>query len=171
MLQLSQSLINRPVLSLRTGTAVATTLSPIINPNNLKIEGLYCQDRFSKARLVLLYQDIRDMLPNGIVVNDHEALTEPKELVRLKDIMEIAFELIGKPVVTVSKDRVGKVTDYATEIETMYIQKLYASQPILKNLTGGSLSIDRSQIVEITSHRIIIGDLQKTVPVGAAATA
>lgn len=171
MLQLSQNLINRPLLSLRTGTAVATTLAPIINPNNLKIEGLYCQDRFSKAQLVLLYQDIRDMLPNGIVINDHDVLTEPEELIRLKDIMDLGFELLGKPVVTVSKNRIGKVSDYATEMETMFIQKIYASQPLLKNLAGGSLSIDRSQIVEITNQKIVINDLQKTAPVRAAATA
>src|SRR5579864_7400151 len=107
MLQLSGSLINRPVLSLRTGTVVATILAPIINPNNLKIEGFYCQDRFQKTRLVLLYQDIRDVLPQGLVVNDHDVLSEPEELVRLHDIMKLQFELIGKPVVTVSKDKIG----------------------------------------------------------------
>lgn len=172
MLQLSQSLINRPVLSLRTGTTVAMALAPIINPNNLKIEGLWCQDRFKKnQRLVLLYQDVRDVLPRGIVVNDHDVLTEPEELVRLKEIMDLGFELLGKPVVTVSKERVGKVTDYATEVETMYIQKLYVGQSLIKSLTGGSLSIDRSQIVEITNRRIIINDLHKTIPVGATAVA
>jgi sporulation protein YlmC with PRC-barrel domain len=77
--------------------------------------------------------------------------------------------LIGKPVVTQGKDKVGKVSDYATEIETMYIQKLYVSQPLLKSLTGGSLSIDRSQIMEITNRRIIITDLLQPTKVRAEA--
>lgn len=169
MLQLSSSLINVPVLSLRTGSPIATAVEPIINPNNLKIEGFYCEDAFDKTRLVLLYQDIRDIIKNGFVVDDIESLVEPDELVRLKDIMDIGFELIGKPIETTAKDKVGKVSDYAAESSTMYIQKIYASQSLLKSLTGGSLSIDRSQIVEVTSKRIIINELLTTAPVGAAA--
>jgi sporulation protein YlmC with PRC-barrel domain len=170
MLQLSASLItNKSVLSLRTGTPIATVLAPIINPDNLKVEGFYCQDRFDRRQLILLYQDIRDMLPKGYVVNDHDVLTEPEELVRLKKVLDLQFDLVGKPVVTTSKQKVGKVTDYATEVETMFIQKIYASQSILKNLTGGSLSIDRNQINEITPSRIIINDLLKKAPVGATA--
>jgi hypothetical protein len=152
------------VMSLRTGTQVATALSPIINPNNLKIEGFYCSDRFDKKELVMLYQDIRDLLPNGFVIDDHDVLVEPEELVRLKDVLKLNFDLIGKPIETVSKHKVGKVSDYATEVSSMYVQKIYASQSILKSFTGGSLSIDRTQIVEITPRRIIINDLLKTAP-------
>ena len=171
MLQLSKTLLNKSVLSLRTGGVIASITGPIINPNNLKIEGFYCQDRFDKKLLVLLYQDIRDNMPQGYVVNDHDVLVEPEELIRLKDILELNFELIGKHVVTVSKQRVGKVSDYATETETMFIQKIYVAQSILKSFTGGSLSIDRSQVNEITPRRIIINDLLETAPAAAAAAA
>jgi len=167
MLRLSESLLNRPVMSLRTGQQVATAIEPIINPNNLKIEGFYCTDRFDKGELVLLYQDIRDTIPQGFVVDDHDVLTSPDELVRLKDIMDISFKLIGKPVVTVSKQRVGKVSDYATEMETMYIQKIYVSQNVFKSLTGGNLGVDRNQINEITDRKIIINELLKGTPARA----
>lgn len=169
MLKLSGALLNKSVLSLRAGGPIASILAPIINPDNLKIEGFYCQDRFDKKQLVLLYQDIRELLPQGFVVNDHDVLTEPDELVRLEKTLEADFEVMGKQVVTTSKQKVGKVTDYAVETETMYIQKLYVSQSILKSLAGGSLSVDRSQVVETTPKQIIINDLLKTSP--AAATA
>lgn len=172
MLQLSASLLNQPVMSLRTGGQVATTLAPIINPNNLKIEGFYCQDRFDKKQqLILLYQDIRDFIKQGFVVNDHESLTPPDELIRLKDIMELEFDLIGKQVVTTAKERLGKVNDYATETQTMYIQKLYVSQTLLKSLSTGSLSVDRSNIVEITNKKIVINEILRPTPAGAPATA
>jgi sporulation protein YlmC with PRC-barrel domain len=169
MLQLSASLLNQPILSLRTGGAVATTTSPIVNPNNLKIEGFYCQDTRSNETLVLVYQDIRDVIPQGLVINDYDVLVEPDELVRLHKTMDIAFDPLGKQVVTVSKKKVGKVVDYATEIETMYIQKLYVSQSLLKNLAGGNLGVDRSQVHEITAKKIIIQDLLKTVPTAVPA--
>ncbi len=165
MLQLSGSLLNKPVMSLRTGGQVATTYAALIDPNNLKIEGFYCLDSMDKKkRLILLYQDIRDVISKGLVVDDHEVLVEPEELVRLKDLMKLNFELMGKQVVTVNKDKVGKVTDFAAETTTMYIQKIYASQSILKSLTNGNLSIDRNQIIEITNRKIVIQDLLEEAP-------
>jgi sporulation protein YlmC with PRC-barrel domain len=170
MLQLSSTFANKAVMSLRTGTPIANVGQPIINPDNLKIEGFFCEDIFNKQQLVLLYQDIRDMLPQGLVVDDIDVLVPPAELIRLKDILELNFQLIGKPVETVeTKEKVGKVSDYATEIETMYIQKLYVTRSVLKSLTTGQLSIDRNHIVEITNRRIIINELLQGVP--AAATA
>lgn len=171
MLKLSNSLLNKPILSLRTGTPVATVTRAIINPNNLKIEGFYCEDSIDKRELILLYQDIRDLLPQGYVINDHDVLAEADELVRLRKVLNLNFDLIGKQVVTISKEKVGKVSDYATETETMFIQKIYVSQSILKSLTSGSLSIDRTQINEITPRRVIINELTTNAPAPAAVAA
>ena len=161
-------------MSLRTGGQVATVLEPIINPNNLKIEGFYCQDRFSKDRLILLSQDIRDILPQGFAVNDHDVLSTQAELVRLKEVLETGFQLLGKPVATVNKKRLGRVNDFAYEEETMYIQKLYVSQNLLKSLSTGQISVERSRIVEITNRKIVVQDplegLNNTAPATAPIT-
>ncbi len=161
MLQLNATFLNKPVLSLRTGGVIAQVYEPIINPDNLKIEGFYCTDRFNGKTLVLLYQDIRETNPKGYVVNDHDVLTDSSDLIRLKEIINIHYRLIGKPVITVSKDRIGKINDFAIEIETFYIQKLYVTQPLLKSFSGGNLSIDRNQVQEVTDTKIIINDLLK----------
>lgn len=171
MLQLSDFFRNRRVLSLRTGTPVATALAPIINPNNLKIEGFYCQANTEKTQLILLDQDIREIIKDGFVIDDFERLVEPSELIRLQDVLELQFDLIGKQVETLAKEKVGKVSDYAAETETMFVQKIYASQSIFKSFSGGQLSIDRSQIHEITPRRIIITELLKTAPAAAASVA
>ena len=171
MLQLSANILNKSIMSLRTGTPIATVTAAIINPDNLKIEGFYCQDRFDKKQLVLLFQDIRETLPQGYVVNDHDVLVEPEELIRLKDVLALNFEIIGKQVVTVSKSKVGKVSDFATETETMYIQKIYVAQSVFKSFTGGSLSVDRNQVQEITPRKIIISDLLGKAPATVQATA
>jgi len=170
MLLLSESILNRPVMSLRTGGTIATSTGIILNPDNLKIEGLYCSDKESKKDLVLLFQDIRNIVSKGIVVNDHEALSSPDILVRLKKLLEINYQLLGKNVVTVSKSRVGKVKDFALEAETFYIQKLYVTKSLVTNIMGEQLSVDRSQIVEITDKNIVIQDLNNTGRVGAAAS-
>lgn len=170
MLVLSKNLLNRPVMSLRTGAQVATATAPIINPNNLKIEGFYCEDKFSKETLVLLAVDIRDILPQGFVINDHEVLASPDELVRLKEVLNLTFELLGKPVVTVSKTRLGRVNDYAADDSTLHIQKLYVSQSLLKSFSGGQLSIDRNNIVEITNRKIVTQEILTPTKVPLTAT-
>jgi len=171
MLQLSSMLLDRPVMSLRTGTQVASTVAAIINPNNLKVEGFYCQDNVSRRQLVLLSQDIRDILPQGVVVNDHDVLSEPDELVRLHKVLELSFELLGKHVVTTAGHKVGKVNDYAVDTSGMFVQKLYITQSLFKSLAGGNVGIDRSQIVEITDKKIVIHDTLQKVPAAARAVA
>lgn len=171
MLKLSGYVTNLPVMSLRTGGRVATATEPIINPNNLLIEGWYCEDLFSKETLVLLKQDVRDFVPQGIAINDHADLADPNELVRLKDILSLEFEILGKPVVTNHKRKLGKVADYALNTETMKIQKIFVNRPMYRSLTDGQLSIDRSQIIEITNRRVVVREAEIKVEAGAPAVA
>jgi sporulation protein YlmC with PRC-barrel domain len=163
MLQVSQSITNKPVLSVRTGSAIAMAAEPIINPNNLKVEGWYCNDYSSKQRLILQTQDVRDILPEGIVVDDLDALSDPEDLVRMQQLLHLNFTLMGKPVFSVNKKSLGKVTDFALELGAFYIQKLYVEPSLLKSIGSSSLVVDRTQIVEITNRKIVIQDPLKPV--------
>ncbi|HET7302862.1 MAG TPA: hypothetical protein VFI74_06070 [Candidatus Saccharimonadales bacterium] len=171
MLQLKQAFLNQPILSLRSGTQVATALRPIINPHNLKIEGFYCQDSISRDELILLPQDIREALPQGFVVNDHDVLVHAEDVVRLQKIIPLHYELVGKVVSTDTKQRLGKVDDYATDIESMFIQKIYVSQSLLRGLGSGNIGVDRSQIVEVTDRKVIVRDTHARIPANARALA
>lgn len=158
MLKLYESLPGTNIMSLRIGGPIARVISPIINPNNLYVEGWYAEDNRSGDRLILLSQDIRDVLPQGFVVNDHEVLAEEEDLVRLKEIIDLKFELLKLRVTSQSGKNYGKVSDFAIETDNSFIQKIYVSQPLVKSISGGTFSIDRSQIIEITNRRIIIED-------------
>lgn len=171
MLQLSASLVNLPVMSLRTSGMVAKAKTPITNPNNLKIEGWFCEDQFNREALVLLTKDVRDIVPQGLAIDDYERLSPPEELVRLKEIIDLQFELLGKAVITDHRRRLGKVSDYAVDTTSFLVQKLYISQPLYKTISGGQLSIDRSQIVEITNSQIVVRDVDEKVSSPAAALA
>lgn len=165
MLLLAKSVINQPVMSLRTGGKIAVAEQPIFNPDNLKIVGFYCEDAFNKSSLVLLSQDIRDHIDKGFIINDHDVLAEPDDLVRLAKILEIDFKLIGKMVKTDQKKKLGKVIDYAVDSETLYVQKLYVGQSMLKSLSDGQLSVDRNQILEVTDQYIIVKDPLQMTPI------
>lgn len=163
MLKLYESFQNSAVLSLRVGGPVGQLVGLIINPNNLYIEGWYVQDNRSGEVLVLLSQDIREIIPQGIAIDDHEVLSDEEDLVRLQDIIKLNFNLTGLKVTSQNGKNYGKVSDFAFETSSFYIQKIYVAQPLMRNFAGGTLSIDRTQIIEITSRRIIVED--PTIPI------
>ena len=158
MLKLFESTPGTPVMSLRTGGPIAIVQEPIINPNNLYIEGWHVEDNRSHDKLILLSNDVRDVLQQGFAVNDHEVMARAEELVRLKEFLELDFKLLNLKVTSESGKNYGKVNDYAFETANFYIQKLYVGQPLVKSLSGGNLSVDRSQIIEVTNRRVVIED-------------
>lgn len=157
MLFMSKNLFNRPVMSLRSGGQIATAINPIINPHNLKILGWWCSAPSSRERLVLLSEDVREMMPNGLAVNDEAALSTPEELVRHGDILNIKFELLNK-VVKTKRQKLGKVGDFSYN-DGMFVQKLYVSRPMTKIFSSeDTLLVDRTQILEVTDTYILVRD-------------
>lgn len=171
MLQLSNAFTNKKVLSLHNGGVIGQANEPVINPENLKIEGWFSDSKLHDEECIVLVQDVREYTKDGLIVNSHEALTLPEDLVRLKNVLSIRFELIGKKVVTENKTRLGTITDYAINSDNMMVQKLYVDPPLLKtfSLNQEQKIIDRSNIIEITDTHIVVND--QTVKRTTAATA
>jgi hypothetical protein len=155
MLNLSKSLFNQPVVSLRTGTQIAEAVEPIINPHNLKILGWWCNE--GGRRAILLFDDIRQFMPNGFAINDEGALSEPADLVRHKEVLDIHFQLLDKLVRT-SRHKLGKVSDFSYN-DGLFVQKLYVSSPLHKVFSSEDTRIiDREQILEVTDKYILVRD-------------
>ena len=156
MLKLSKSLVSQPVMSLRSGSRIGLAIAPIINPHNLKILGWWCKGPSDK-RQVLLSEDVREATPSGLAVNDEEALSSAEDLVRHKEILDVRFELMDKQVKT-KRQKLGKVSDYSYN-DGMFVQKLYVARPLHKVFTSeDTLIIDRTQILEVTDHYILVRD-------------
>jgi len=171
MMILSQDYYDKSVLSLRTGGEVGIAIAPIINPNTLKIEGWYAQARGEKVEYILPATEIRDVIGKGLVVDDHSALTPTEDMVRLKDVVALRFDLLDKQVSTESGRKLGKVGDFAVDNQSNYIKKLYVNPSLLRGLTSGQMLIDRSHIIEITNSKIIVSDATIRDRAGAPARA
>ena len=156
MQKLSVDLINMPIVSLRTGAKVGIALRPLINPDNLKIEAWYATSVFENGILLLPTIEIREISRLGVAVNDHDSITQADELVRFKNLLKVDFQLLNKPVFTDSRQKLGKVEDYSTDLESFYIQKFYVKPPLLKSITQNKAIISRTQIIEITDKKIIV---------------
>ena len=153
---MSGSLFNIPVISLRIGQTIAIAVEPIINPHNLKIVGWWCKDP-GNGTSVLLNDDVREFTQKGLAVNDEDGLSVPEDLVRYKEILDTNFQLIDKPVRT-KRNKIGKVHDYSYN-DGMFVQKLYVARPLIKVFAAeDTVIVDRTQILEVTDHHILVRD-------------
>lgn len=171
MLRFSEYYTDKDIMSLRVGAPIGHALTPIINPANLRIEGWFATERRNKEEMILPANEIREIVARGFIVNDHDAITHPDDLVRMDSLVRMRFQVIGKTVKTDQKRRLGKVSNYTVDDQSMMIQKLYVSRGAVRGLTKQELVIDRNQIVEINDKAIIVRDTSIRVGAGAPAIA
>jgi len=174
MIYLSATYSNRPILSLRVGGPIGHASSPVINANNLKIEGWYATMQGEQGQMILPSGQVRDIISKGIVVDDHDAITPIEDLIRLKDVIDLGYKLIGVDVYSESGAKLGKVQEYSVDQKSLYINKLYVAQGLLRsiaNFGGSQLIINRSQIVDITSTKIIVSEATQKAKSPTTATA
>lgn len=165
MFVLASDIIGKPIISLQNGYSVAVVDSLVIKPETLEIMALGCKDgNWRKTKAVLLVRDVREIMRDGVIIDSFEDIEDVGEIVRLKEVIEKKYELIGASVVTESKNKLGKVEDYTVETTSYKIQKLYLKQSMLKNLLLNNLMVDREQIVDVGPKQIVVRDATITSP-------
>ncbi|MBI3984090.1 hypothetical protein HY346_02210 [Candidatus Microgenomates bacterium] len=168
MLMQSQQLTAAQVVSIHSSQAIARLSDAIISPHQLEVVGYYAEPPQKRPEpLVLLASDIRQANPKRVFINSIDELTPVSDLVRLQEIIDLKFSLIGKPVKTLSHRRLGKVEEYVIDTLNWQVRKLYVKQSVLKNLSLQSLVIDRNQIAEVSDREITVNDAIITKPVVA----
>jgi len=157
MLVLGSRLNETPVMSLQTGTRLATTSTPLIDPSNLKIlafelEGPLLKERPSFLRVA----DIRELGGVGMIIDSSDELIGLDDVIKIKALYELGFTLIGMRVIDEHKRKLGKVDNYTVETGSFVVQQLNIKHGILRGLTETSLLVHRSQIIEINDDVIIV---------------
>lgn len=61
----------------------------------------------------------------------------------MQQILDLNFELIGKAVVTKSRKHLGKVQDYASDLDSFFVQRLYVKPRALSAFTKDELIVDQ----------------------------
>lgn len=144
-------------MSLQTGTELARTAAPIIDPRTLKIVALFVEGPLlDVVEPVLHTSDIREVSDIGYIVDDSSVLMPTDGLVRLEEIIDFKFELINLPVVDRHGRNLGKVADYAYDPLSYIIMQLFTHQSLLRSLSTASNVIHRQQIVSVTNEKIVV---------------
>lgn len=169
MLRLSQQFLDIPIISVHAGHLVARTSGLIINPHALTIAGILCDYPRTKTEMILVPQIIREISPKGIIINHEEDLAEPDELVRLKEIVELSYELPGKSVVTESKQKLGKVSDFVVDDSSWEVRKIHVNKPLWRSIAGRPLIVDRNNVINVNDKEITVKDatVEESEPIPA----
>ncbi len=171
MLIAANRLENVPVMSLQTGGQLARAKAPVIDPRNLMIIAYELEGpSLDTHPSFLLIQDVRELSNLGLIVDSSDEFVGADDVIKLKEVYEFHFSLIGKLVVDQNKRKLGKVSSYSIEPESFMVKQINVKRPILKSFNDTELLIDRTQITEITDEKITIThDEREPSPVKRAA--
>lgn len=167
MLLLGSKLIGTAVMGLQTGTKLASTKLPIIDPSSLQIvayevEGPLLVDKPSFLRIA----DVRELSEVGMIIDSSDEFIGLHDVVLIENIRKLNFHLVGLAVIDQRKHKLGKVSNYSLDSSSFMIQQLNVSRGGLKSLSETELLIHRSQIVEINDKAIIVrSTAQKLQPI------
>jgi len=164
MYELASKIQHIPILSLQTGEVAGWTRRPMIELATLEIIAFYCEKKQNRQALILLSRDIRQFAPDCIIVDSEEELTNPDDIIRLKSSRKANFNPLDKPVISDAGRKLGQVEDYSINLETCRIQKLYVRGSLFRLWPGPQLTIDRTQIIDVTPHQIVVRDSLAKAP-------
>ena len=161
MLVIGSDMINKSVLSLHMGGEIARTTSAVIDPEDLKVIAYVVDGPLIKndpeVGDILATDDVRELSKEGLIIDSADVLTTEEDVVRIKDIMELNFDLIGLKVVTRDGKKIGKVIDYTLDSGSFMIYQLTVQRSIgLASFNDPVLTINRSQVIEIDDYKITI---------------
>ncbi len=157
MLLLGSRLIGTPIMSLQTGTRLAETKAPLIDPANLKImayevEGPMLDEHPSFLRIA----DVRELSTIGMIIDSSDEFIGVEDVISIHKLYDLSFTLIGKAVIDETKHKLGKIEEYSFDTDSFIIQKLHVKRGVFKSLTETTLLVDRSQIIEINDRQVIV---------------
>jgi uncharacterized protein YrrD len=165
MLIIGSRLIDAPVMGLQTGGELARTSKAIIDPRTLKIVAYELTGPLLDTHpSVIRVMDVREFSDIGLIVDSSDEFVSPSDIIKLNDIYELRFTLIGMAVIDEKGRKLGKVDGYTIETGGFLIQQLSVKRPLFKSLNDTQLLIHRTQISEINNTSIIVNSEVKVQP-------
>ena len=162
-------LIGTPILSVQAGGAIAAVTAPVVNPDNLKIIALQLEGPIINAsNYILDTASVREYSHLGMVIDDADELVGPEDVVKIKDVLALNFNLIGLKVETKKGSKLGKVIDFSFTSDDFIIQQIIVKRPVVKSFVDPELIIHRREIVEITDTKVVVKDEEKVLQARAS---
>ena len=152
-------------MGLQTGSQLALTSDAIIDPSNLQILAYQLKaNSFSGEEMLVRIADIRELSRIGFIVDSGEDFILPTDVIKIKEILDLNFDLLNLKVEDEKGVKIGKIIDYTLSLSDFSVQQLLIKRPILKSLNDPVLTIHRSQITAINDEILTIRTEKETKP-------
>lgn len=152
-----ENLLDVPVMSLQTGSQLAETTAAVVDPRQLTIAAFYVEGPGLEESPSILHPiDIRELSDIGMIVDDADKLMSLDGLIRLKEVIDFEFELIGLKVVDEHKRKLGKVSGYSIDTTDYTIVQIYTEQSLLRSISTMSNTIHRSQVISVSNKQMVV---------------
>lgn len=157
MLLLGSRLLHSPVMGLQTSSELARTSRSIIDPRTLTIVAYELDGPLLDSPIALLrIADIREISDIGMIVDSSDEFVAPDDIIKLQQVYEYDFDLVGLAVIDERKRKLGKVTDYTIDSASFVIEQLTVKRPLIHSFNDTELLIHRRQIVEVSNEAIVV---------------
>lgn len=156
-------LLKTAVMSLQTGAELARVHHVLIDPRDLTIaayelEGHNLDQQPSYLRPV----DVRELSHLGFIVDSNEEFVGPDDVIKIREVRDFKFDLIGLDVIDNHKRKLGKVIAYAIDSGNFSVQQLSVKRPLLKSFGETELLISRNQIIEVSDSTVTVASTDET---------
>lgn len=157
MLMLNSKIEKTPIMGLQTGSQLATTGEALVDPSNLQILAYYLENNsYSSEPQLVRVAELRELSRIGFIVDSGEDFIYHSDVIRIQDLINLDFHLIGMKVIDENGNNLGKIADFTFSFLNFTVQQLIIKRPFLKSLNTPELTIYRNQIIMIDNEKITI---------------
>ena len=169
MLVYHSKLLGTPILSVQASGMIAEVSDIIVNPDNLKIIALRVSGpTINPSSSILDISSIREYSNAGMVIDSADELVSPDDVVKIKNVLDLNFGLIGLKVETKKGSHLGKIFDFTIDSDSFMVQQIIVKRPTIKSFLDPELTIHRREIVEVNDYKVIVKDEEKVIKARAA---
>lgn len=158
MLIVASRLLNLPVMGLQTGSELARTIRPIIDPVPLAVIAYQVITPLLPASqpVFLRIPDARELSDVGFIIDAIDELVQRGDVIHLDEVYDLHFDLIAMKVVDETGRKLGKIFDYTLDVGDFSVQQISVKRPLTRRLIDPELLIHRSQIIEINGEAVVV---------------
>lgn len=149
-LVLASSLLRLPVGTLQPPVRIGRVKDVVIDPKGGAFLGVTISVSLLKPPLLGIAKDIVAVDRAGLIIKSEESLVDINEIVRAKEALKEGIRVIGLPVATQAKKRVGRVSDLAIDLEGQRVAKYYVRSWFSERI------IPATAVVKITKKEVVI---------------
>ena len=165
----ASDLIGKYVTSLRADDHIGHIGGLLVDPFRLAVAGFWIEPRLRNRQgqtKILLPTDIRQLTSRQIVVNDHNALTNPNDLPKLTKILQIQYSIPGKRIIGAGR-KIGIASDFNFNNNTYHISHIIGRPANWRRLKLSQLLFERANIIRLEDKQIIVNIGPQKKPVAA----